>query len=41
MKWHQWEPVARDNIREGARMAFGSYVNVVYDLTKANVIVAL
>ncbi len=41
VKWHQWEPVARDNVREGARMAFGSYVNVVYDLTKANVIVAL
>src|SRR5512140_378863 len=30
VKWHQWEPVTRDNVREGARMAFGSYVNVVY-----------
>lgn len=41
MKWHQWEPVNRDNAREGARLAFGSYVNVVYDLTKANVILSL
>jgi len=41
MKWHQWEPVNRDNAREGARMAFGSYVDVHYDLTKANVVVTL
>src|SRR5207248_2253492 len=41
MKWHQWDAVNRDNVREGARMAFGSYVEVHYDLTKANVIVAL
>src|SRR6266851_4734439 len=27
MKWHQWEPAGRDNVREGARLAFGSYVN--------------
>jgi MoCo/4Fe-4S cofactor protein with predicted Tat translocation signal len=41
MKWHQWEPANRDNAREGARLAFGNYVNVVHDLKKANVIVAL
>ncbi len=41
VKWHQWEPVTRDNVREGSRMAFGNYVNVLYDLTKANVVVAL
>src|SRR5439155_13797056 len=29
MMWHQWEPVNRDNIREGLRLAFGSYVNAV------------
>ena len=23
MKWHQWEAVNRDNVREGGRMAFG------------------
>ncbi|HEX3581845.1 MAG TPA: TAT-variant-translocated molybdopterin oxidoreductase, partial [Thermoanaerobaculia bacterium] len=41
MQWHQWEPVNRDNAREGSKMAFGGYSNVVYDFTKANVIVSL
>jgi MoCo/4Fe-4S cofactor protein with predicted Tat translocation signal len=41
MKWHQWEAVNRDNVREGARLAFGNYVDVHYDLTKADVIVSL
>jgi len=41
MQWHQWEPVNRDNVREGSKMAFGSYSNVVYDFTKANVVVSL
>jgi molybdopterin-containing oxidoreductase family iron-sulfur binding subunit len=41
MKWHQWDAVNRDNAREGARMAFGSYVNTYYDFTKANVVVSL
>jgi molybdopterin-containing oxidoreductase family iron-sulfur binding subunit len=41
MQWHQWEPVNRDNAREGTKLAFGSYSNVVYDFTKANVVVSL
>jgi MoCo/4Fe-4S cofactor protein with predicted Tat translocation signal len=41
MKWHQWEAVNRDNVREGARLAFGSYVDVHYDFTKADVVVSL
>ena len=41
MRWHQWEPVSRDNVREGLRMAFGSYVNAVYHFDKANVVVSL
>jgi molybdopterin-containing oxidoreductase family iron-sulfur binding subunit len=41
MKWHQWEAVNRDNVREGARLAFGNYADVHYDLTKADVIVSL
>jgi MoCo/4Fe-4S cofactor protein with predicted Tat translocation signal len=41
MKWHQWEPVNRDNVREGLRAAFGGYVNAVYHFDKANVVVAL
>jgi MoCo/4Fe-4S cofactor protein with predicted Tat translocation signal len=41
MKWHQWEAVNRDNVREGGRLAFGRYVNTHYDFTKANVVVSL
>ena len=41
MKWHQWEAVNRDNVRTGARMAFGSHASVHYDFTKANVVVSL
>jgi len=40
-KWIQWEPVNRDNARAGARMAFGQYLEPVYDLTKADVILSL
>jgi molybdopterin-containing oxidoreductase family iron-sulfur binding subunit len=41
VKWHQWEPVNRDNVREGLRMAFGNYVNAIYHFDKANVVVSL
>ena len=41
MKWHQWEAVSRDNVRDGARMAFGGDAGVHYDFTKANVVVSL
>jgi molybdopterin-containing oxidoreductase family iron-sulfur binding subunit len=40
-KWIQWEPMSRGHTREGARLAFGEYVEPVYDLTKADVILAL
>ena len=40
-KWHQWEPVSRDNVREGSRLAFGQIVETQYHLDKAGVIVAL
>src|SRR5579864_7407943 len=40
-QWHQWEPCSRDNVREGAKMAFGKYVNTVYRLDKADVILSL
>ncbi len=40
-KWIQWEPTTRDNVRAGARMAFGSYVEPVYDFAKANVVLSL
>ncbi|MBI4166704.1 MAG: TAT-variant-translocated molybdopterin oxidoreductase, partial [Acidobacteria bacterium] len=40
-RWHQYEPVSRDGAREGGRMAFGEYVNAVYHLDRAEVIVSL
>jgi molybdopterin-containing oxidoreductase family iron-sulfur binding subunit len=40
-KWHQWEPAGADAAREGARIAFGRYVNTVCRVDKADVIVSL
>ena len=40
-KWIQYEPLGRDNARAGAQAAFGSYVDGRYDLSKADVILAL
>jgi MoCo/4Fe-4S cofactor protein with predicted Tat translocation signal len=40
-KWIQYESVTRDNVREGAKLAFGDYVNAVYRLDRADVILAL
>ena len=40
-KWHQYEPWGRDSAREGARLAFGQYVNTVYNFGHADVIVSL
>ncbi|MCI0560975.1 MAG: TAT-variant-translocated molybdopterin oxidoreductase, partial [Nitrososphaera sp.] len=40
-KWHQYEPTGRDNVRAGAQLAFGEYVETLYRFDKANVILAL
>jgi MoCo/4Fe-4S cofactor protein with predicted Tat translocation signal len=40
-KWHVYEPINRDNVYEGAKMAFGEVVETRYDLSKADVIVSL
>jgi len=40
-KWSQWEPVTRDNVREGARQAFGEVVETHYSFDRADVVVAL
>ena len=40
-KWHQWEPAVGDGAREGAKLAFGSYVNTIYRPEKADVILSL
>ncbi|MCX7992823.1 MAG: TAT-variant-translocated molybdopterin oxidoreductase, partial [Fimbriimonadales bacterium] len=40
-KWYQYEPISRDNVYEGARLAFGEWLNPIYRLRNAKVIVAL
>ncbi len=40
-KWHVYEPINRDNVYEGAELAFGEAVETRYDLSKADVIVSL
>jgi MoCo/4Fe-4S cofactor protein with predicted Tat translocation signal len=40
-KWQQWEPLMRDNIREGAQLAFGEVVETHYAFENADVVLAL
>jgi molybdopterin-containing oxidoreductase family iron-sulfur binding subunit len=41
-RWIQWEPVpALDNARAGARLAFGAYLQPVYDFTRGDIVVSL
>ncbi|HYL96448.1 MAG TPA: 4Fe-4S dicluster domain-containing protein, partial [Terriglobales bacterium] len=40
-KWHQYEPVNRDNARAGAVMAFGEPVETQYRLAEADVVLSL
>ena len=40
-KWHQFDAVARDNVRAGARLAFGEVVKPIYNFDQADVIVSL
>src|ERR1700686_1972986 len=40
-KWHVYEPVNRDNVLEGAKLAFGQPVETRYDFSNADVIVSL
>jgi len=40
-KWHRWDALGRDNARAGAVRAFGRAVETRYDLTQADVIVAI
>ncbi len=40
-RWHQYEPAGRDSARAGALRAFGEYVNAVYRVDKADVILSL
>jgi MoCo/4Fe-4S cofactor protein with predicted Tat translocation signal len=40
-RWHQYEPLARDNAYEGARLAFGEPVETQYRFDRAEVILSL
>jgi len=40
-KWPQWEPAGRHTAAAGARLAFGQPLNTTYDLSAADVVVAL
>ena len=40
-KWHQYEPINRDNSRAGAMLAFGEDANIVYKLENADVVVSM
>ncbi len=40
-KWHQYEPTTRDNVRAGARLAFNQYVETIYHVDQADVILSL
>ncbi|HJQ67893.1 MAG TPA: TAT-variant-translocated molybdopterin oxidoreductase [Blastocatellia bacterium] len=40
-KWHQYDAAGRASASEGARMAFGQYVNAIYQFDKAEVVLSL
>ncbi|MGB8770956.1 MAG: TAT-variant-translocated molybdopterin oxidoreductase [Candidatus Korobacteraceae bacterium] len=40
-KWVQYEPLNRDNVRAGAKLAFGQYVETRYNLENADIILTL
>ncbi|HEY8514012.1 MAG TPA: TAT-variant-translocated molybdopterin oxidoreductase [Candidatus Binatia bacterium] len=40
-RWHQYEPLAADNEVAGARLAFGTDVNTVYNFDRADVVLSL
>ncbi len=40
-KWHVYEPANRDNVLEGAKLAFGQPVEIQYKLANADVILSL
>ena len=40
-RWHRWEAVGHDEVRNGSRLAFGSSVAARYDFARARVVVGL
>lgn len=41
VKWHQYDPINRDNIRAGAEMAFDEYVETRYHFDQADIVLSL
>ena len=40
-KWHRYDPVHRDSVRAGSRMALGGYYDPIYKFAAADVVVSL
>src|SRR5882762_9479192 len=40
-KWHRWDPVNRDSMRAGSKLAFGGYYDPVYKFDNAAVVLSL
>src|SRR6185312_14480091 len=40
-RWHQWQPVNRDNAYAGARLAYGTPLDTTYRFDRARVILSL
>jgi len=40
-RWHQYEPLSPDAARRASKVAFGEYVNILYDFKKADVVLSL
>lgn len=40
-KWHQYEPINRDNVLGGAQLALGEFVETIYHFDQANVVLSL
>jgi len=41
MQWHQWEPLHRDAVRAGARLAFGRDIDPIYDFMPADIVLGI
>jgi MoCo/4Fe-4S cofactor protein with predicted Tat translocation signal len=40
-RWHQWDPISRDNVRKGSQVAFGEIVDTLPDLAAVDVLLAI
>ncbi|MBV8804833.1 MAG: TAT-variant-translocated molybdopterin oxidoreductase [Sinobacteraceae bacterium] len=40
-RWHQWEPISRDNVRKGSQLAFGQLLDLAPNLAAVDVLLAV